>query len=357
MTFEEARAQLPVLERLAYLNAGTNGPLARSTVDAVRERVERDAREGRSGLGWIEDVLALREEARRGFAAVLGVEPSLVALTDSTTRGCQIVLAGLGLASERRGRDDRPGALRADRARCTRAARGSSLAEADEDAILAAVTPRTRLSPSRTSSGRPAAGSTSRACARPTGRAAARGRRPVRGRDRDRRGGLRLLHGLGAEVAVRARADRRARTCATRRASGSRSRATSRRPATSRRAPSSPKDGALRFDAGWIGTLDARGARRRARDASRVALRARRRGGRALPRAARAARGRRDRRPATRRSSRSARRATPRSSSRASRSSGVVVRELPGRNLVRASCGWWTSDGDLERLTAGVAGA
>jgi L-cysteine/cystine lyase len=29
---------------------------------------------------------------------------------------------------------------------------------------------------------------------------------------------------------------------------------------------------------------------------------------------------------------------------------GVVVRELPGRNLVRASVGWWTSDDDLARL-------
>ena len=31
MSFEQARAQFPVLERLAYLNAGTNGPLARAT--------------------------------------------------------------------------------------------------------------------------------------------------------------------------------------------------------------------------------------------------------------------------------------------------------------------------------------
>jgi L-cysteine/cystine lyase len=33
---------------------------------------------------------------------------------------------------------------------------------------------------------------------------------------------------------------------------------------------------------------------------------------------------------------------------------GVIVRELPGRNLVRASCGWWTSEDDLQRLAAGV---
>jgi selenocysteine lyase/cysteine desulfurase len=31
---------------------------------------------------------------------------------------------------------------------------------------------------------------------------------------------------------------------------------------------------------------------------------------------------------------------------------GVIVRELPGRNLVRASCGWWTNEGDLQRLAA-----
>ncbi len=34
MTFDEARALFPVLERKAYLNAGTFGPLARPTLDA-----------------------------------------------------------------------------------------------------------------------------------------------------------------------------------------------------------------------------------------------------------------------------------------------------------------------------------
>jgi selenocysteine lyase/cysteine desulfurase len=35
----------------------------------------------------------------------------------------------------------------------------------------------------------------------------------------------------------------------------------------------------------------------------------------------------------------------------------VIVREIPGRNLVRASCGWWTSDDDLRRLADGIAAA
>jgi selenocysteine lyase/cysteine desulfurase len=33
----------------------------------------------------------------------------------------------------------------------------------------------------------------------------------------------------------------------------------------------------------------------------------------------------------------------------------VHVREVPGRGLVRVSCGWWTSDDDLERLVAALA--
>jgi L-cysteine/cystine lyase len=37
------------------------------------------------------------------------------------------------------------------------------------------------------------------------------------------------------------------------------------------------------------------------------------------------------------------------------RGEGVIVRELPGRNLIRVSCGYWTSDDDLERLLGGLA--
>ena len=33
---------------------------------------------------------------------------------------------------------------------------------------------------------------------------------------------------------------------------------------------------------------------------------------------------------------------------------GVIVRDLPGTGWVRVSCGYWTSDGDLERLLEGL---
>jgi selenocysteine lyase/cysteine desulfurase len=32
----------------------------------------------------------------------------------------------------------------------------------------------------------------------------------------------------------------------------------------------------------------------------------------------------------------------------------VLIRDLPGTGLLRASCGYWTSEEDLTRLVAGV---
>jgi len=37
------------------------------------------------------------------------------------------------------------------------------------------------------------------------------------------------------------------------------------------------------------------------------------------------------------------------------REQGVIVRELPGRNLIRVSCGYWTSEEDLDRLVSGLS--
>ena len=34
---------------------------------------------------------------------------------------------------------------------------------------------------------------------------------------------------------------------------------------------------------------------------------------------------------------------------------GVIVRDIPGHGVVRVSCGWWTSEDDLQRLAEGVA--
>jgi len=100
VTFEEARAQFPVFEHYAYLNAGTNGPLARATVDAMLAQERADLELGRGGPAYFERALELREVVRGKLAAAVGVETENLSLATSTTNGCNIVLAGLGLGPE-----------------------------------------------------------------------------------------------------------------------------------------------------------------------------------------------------------------------------------------------------------------
>ena len=144
LTFEEARAQFPVLDRLAYLNAGSCGPLAHATVEAMCAEDERELIEGRSGKPFIERMLELRSELRRRFAGLVGATPEQVALTASTTDGCNIVLSGLDLTPEDEvvtTTDEHFGLLGPLHVSGARVV----VVPPDADAIVAAVTPRTRL--------------------------------------------------------------------------------------------------------------------------------------------------------------------------------------------------------------------
>ncbi len=151
MTFGEARAQFPVFERCAYLNAGTNGPLARATTDAMVAQELADLGGGRGGGRYFERALRLRDQVREKLAAAVGVTPELLSLATSTTNGCNIVLAGLGLGPE----DEVVttdgehfgllGALAVSAARVRVAKVRELPPEKSLEALLREVTPRTRL--------------------------------------------------------------------------------------------------------------------------------------------------------------------------------------------------------------------
>jgi L-cysteine/cystine lyase len=91
------RAGFPVFERVSYLNAGTEGPVPAAAVDAVRDRLEFEARNGRSGKQFFGDLLEMAQSLRAAYSALLGCGPRQVALTGSTTDGVNTVLAGLDL--------------------------------------------------------------------------------------------------------------------------------------------------------------------------------------------------------------------------------------------------------------------
>lgn len=151
MTIEEAREQFPVLERFAYLNAGTNGPLARPTVDAMIAQEQADLEHGRGGAEYFARTVELREQVRAKLAAAVGVPEEHLSLTTSTTNGCNIVLAGLALGPE----DEVVttdgehfgllGALAASRVQVRVAPVRELPAEQALEVLLAGVTPKTRL--------------------------------------------------------------------------------------------------------------------------------------------------------------------------------------------------------------------
>ena len=151
MNVQGARGLFPVLERFAYLNAGTFGPLSHATVAAMEERLRADEAAGRAGKAWFEGVFALRASVRAKLAALSGAPPERVALTASTTDGCNVVVAGLDLRPEDEvvtTDAEHPGLLlplHASGARVVVADVATRSADDALAAIVRAITPRTRL--------------------------------------------------------------------------------------------------------------------------------------------------------------------------------------------------------------------
>jgi L-cysteine/cystine lyase len=354
VTFEEARAQFPVLEDSAYLNAGSTGPLPRAAVDATTARLERDLAQGRSGRAYIEELGELRERIREGIAAVLGTSAELVALTDSTTRGCQTVVAGLGL-----GPDDEIVTTDEEHFGLTSQLHASGarvvLVDADEEALLSAVTPRTRLmavSHVLWTTGRRLDLARLR---QPDGPpllvdgAQSAGAIPVNlsGADFYTVSAQKWLCGPDPSGALFVRDPDRLRV---------------QLPSVFSQQSHEddgtfvPKDGARRFDSGWIGGPALAGLEAalgvhpewRYEAAAKAAARCRELlaplGDVVTPAA-----------ESTLVSFHPPGDPTELVAALAER--GVIVRELPGRSLVRVSCGWWTSEHDLRRLIEGIAAA
>ena len=353
MTFEEARSLFPVLESVAYLNAGTFGPLARPVAEALESGVEHDLAEGRTGREYFEQTLALRHDLRGAFARLVGTGPEAVALTTSTTEGCGIVLRGLGLRPEDEivtTTDEHfglLGALGASRARVV-------VVPPDPERIAAAVTRHTRLiATSRvlwtTGAVLPLRELRER-CGVPV---LADGAQSVGAIPDEAAGvdfltisGQKWLCGPDATGALVVADPERVRVVSP---------GYFAQRAYEPDGSFDPHPGARRFDSGWWSNGTVRGM------LAALALRPdwwAERGAEAAATCRRLLAPLVDLvEPETRstlvsfRVEREAADVVERL-----REARVDVREIPGRGIVRASCGWWTSDGDLGRLAAGLAG-
>jgi L-cysteine/cystine lyase len=144
-TLLDLRSHFPVLERTAYLNAGTCGPLPRAARTALEDVYSLAEEQGRRMPYW-ERSLALHDRLRQAYSGILGASADDVALTTSTSEGVVRVVAGLEL-----GRGDEiltsdeehPGLLGPLLA--ARARRGVTLRSAPLAELASAVGPATKL--------------------------------------------------------------------------------------------------------------------------------------------------------------------------------------------------------------------
>lgn len=97
MDVDSLRAEFPVLRTRAYMNAGTDGPIPRRAVEAARAVLRTELEEGRAGPDHWERVKADRAALRGRVAALLGCETADVALTRSATDGINGALRALRL--------------------------------------------------------------------------------------------------------------------------------------------------------------------------------------------------------------------------------------------------------------------
>jgi selenocysteine lyase/cysteine desulfurase len=139
------RAEFPVLERLAYLNAGTDGPLPARAVRAAAQELEREAAEGRT-MAHFERRTELNGQLREAYSGVLGCDVADVALTTCTSEGIAQTVVGLELDAGQEiltSDEEHPGLLGTLGA--ARQLRGVEVREVPLDSIAEAVGPRTAL--------------------------------------------------------------------------------------------------------------------------------------------------------------------------------------------------------------------
>src|SRR2546430_13275854 len=151
MTPFEARAGYPVLQRYAYLNAGSVGPLSQRTFEAMQSAEKAALENGRGGMSVWEGAAAKETALRERIAALLHVPLETIVLTTSTHERCNLVVTALRLTLDDEvvtTDGEHPGLLMPLLASGATVRKAGVMQRPACDAlaaILSEVTPRTRL--------------------------------------------------------------------------------------------------------------------------------------------------------------------------------------------------------------------
>ena len=95
MDFLALRDQIPVCQKMVYVNTGWSGPSPLSVTSAIKERLDYEMEEGPTSPEVFASGREIQSKAREAVAGLLNTSTEEVLLTSNTTEGLNIVVNGL----------------------------------------------------------------------------------------------------------------------------------------------------------------------------------------------------------------------------------------------------------------------
>ena len=95
MEINRIREQIPVCQKLVYVNTGWSGPSPVVVVEAIKARLDYEMGQGPATPEVLDSGREIEDQARRAVANLLNATPEEICLTKNTTEGINIVINGL----------------------------------------------------------------------------------------------------------------------------------------------------------------------------------------------------------------------------------------------------------------------
>ena len=95
MDVHSIRQQIPVCQKMTYVNTGMSGPSPTPVVEAIKRRLDHELYEGAAGPEVRAEGLEIRDQARQAVARLLNASTEEICLTKNTTEGLNHVMNGI----------------------------------------------------------------------------------------------------------------------------------------------------------------------------------------------------------------------------------------------------------------------
>jgi selenocysteine lyase/cysteine desulfurase len=95
MDIDIIRQQIPVCQRMTYVNTGMSGPSPTPVVEAIKARLDHELYEGPGSPDLRAEGLEIRNQAKQAVARLMNASPDEICLTKNTTEGLNHVMNGI----------------------------------------------------------------------------------------------------------------------------------------------------------------------------------------------------------------------------------------------------------------------